>query len=84
MKKYDSNGQEIEYGVTEETSEWTYTVEKDNKGGFIVTNYPKTTEKNKPNTGDTAGILLWASMLLTAAVASLLLFFVRRKRKDQE
>ena len=84
LKKYDSNGQEIEYGVTEETSEWTYTVEKDNKGGFIVTNYPKTTEKNKPNTGDTAGILLWASMLLTAAVASLLLFFVRRKRKDQE
>ena len=77
--KYDSAGNEIEYGVTEQTSEWTYTVESDGNGGYIVTNYPKgtvapkaaTTNSGTPNAGDSsvsAGALIALAALGVGAL----------------
>ncbi|GFZ26357.1 Cna B-type domain-containing protein [Lactobacillus corticis] len=50
LKKYDSNGKEITYAVTEKTSNYNYTVEKDGKGGFVVTNSPKNVTPEKETT----------------------------------
>ncbi|MGI6117744.1 MAG: Spy0128 family protein, partial [Bilifractor sp.] len=44
LPKYDENGNEISYSVTERTDTYNYTVESDNKGGYIVTNSDKPVE----------------------------------------
>lgn len=49
LDKYGKDGKEIEYSVTEETSEFQYTVEKDGNGGFIVTNYKEETPVTPPD-----------------------------------
>jgi pilin isopeptide linkage protein len=41
LPKYDEQGNEIEYGVSESSADWNYTVAPDGNGGFIVTNSPK-------------------------------------------
>jgi pilin isopeptide linkage protein/TQXA domain-containing protein len=85
LPKYGNDGHEIEYSVTEQTSEWTYTVESDGNGGFIVTNYPKDTtvtpsSGNMPKTGDSTPISLLA--LLAAAGLCFAAFGLHRRRND--
>lgn len=41
LPQYDDSGAAIVYGVMEETRDFSYTVESDGRGGYIVTNYPK-------------------------------------------
>ena len=93
LPKYDNNGNEIEYSVTEQTSEWNYTVASDGNGGFIVTNYPKDTtvtpgngnssksgSGNMPKTGDSTPSSMLA--LLAAAGLSVAAFGLHRRRND--
>jgi hypothetical protein len=40
LPKYDEDGNEIEYTVDEETSNYDYEVESDGNGGYVVTNSP--------------------------------------------
>jgi hypothetical protein len=50
LPKYDNQGNEITYSVTEQTSDWLFTVTSDGNGGYIVTNYPNIIP-SLPNTG---------------------------------
>ncbi len=40
---YDLNGNSYSYSVSEQTSNYRYTIEKQDDGSYVITNYPKTT-----------------------------------------
>jgi LPXTG-motif cell wall-anchored protein len=42
LPKYDDDGNEISYTVTEKTSNYYYSVKSDGNGGYVVTNSPST------------------------------------------
>lgn len=80
LPRYDENGAEIEYGVLEETQQWTCTVKPDGRGGFLVTNYPKEIETEVPKTGDSSNTAAFLGIALASAAGVFLVF--RKKRME--
>ena len=80
LPRFDENGEEIEYGVTEETVEWKFTVEPDGNGGFIVTNSPKD-EPGKPENPGTGDGTPAALILAVQAFCLALLMKLRGMRR---
>ncbi|MGI6736211.1 MAG: Cna B-type domain-containing protein [Anaerovoracaceae bacterium] len=94
LPKYDENGEQISYAVTEEGNNWTFKIKEDGSGGYIVTNYPKDakitedhsgtdTDVSSAQTGDSTNLGVLLLMLGTASAAMLGTMLVRRRKKTE-
>ncbi len=85
LDKYDQQGREIKYTVTETPVEgYTTTYE----GYDIINSYtpekPEVPEENTPSpkTGDSSNIMLWGGLALLAGFSAVLTVVIRRRKEN--